>query len=158
MYDTSRKCSQMKSIFIFWSLRLFLAFASHWPAKEMAEERHWLTHVWRILQRSRSWTSRTARSRTRAPPPSPSAAWWSVPPTPTHPLSSRSNFQYMGCGSVPDPDPHVFGPTRSGSFYYQAILVRETLIPSVLWLLFDFLSLNNYVNVTSKGKKQKNLF
>ncbi len=56
--------------------------------------------------------------------------------------------------SVPDPnldpDPHVFGPPGSGStsqrygsgsFYHQAKIVRKTLIPIVLWLLLDFLSL-----------------
>jgi hypothetical protein len=32
--------------------------------------------------------------------------------------------------SVPDPDPHVFGPP--GSFYHQAKIVRKTLIPTVL--------------------------
>ncbi len=63
----------------------------------------------------------------------------------------------------PDPpDPHVFGPpgsgsgsisqrhgsasgsgsgSGSGSFYPQAKIVRKTLIPTALWLLFDFLSL-----------------
>ncbi len=153
----------MQSIFIFWSPRLFVAFASHWSAKETAEERYWLTHVWRIFQRSRSWTSRTARSRTRAPLPSQSDAWSLDPPTPTPPSSSRFNFQFMGCGSIPDPDPfpsdpHVFGPPRSGSFYHQAIIVRKTLIPSVLWLLLDFLSLKNDVNVPSNSNKQKNLF
>ena len=49
------------------------------------------------------------------------------------------------------PDPLV----RSGSFYYQAKIVRKTLIPTVLWLIFDFLSLKNYVNVPSKRNKQK---
>ncbi len=55
----------------------------------------------------------------------------------------------------PDPsDPNVFGPpgfrsgsisqrygseSGSGSFYHQAKIVRKTLIPTVLWLLFDFL-------------------
>ncbi len=56
--------------------------------------------------------------------------------------------------SVADPDPHVFGRpgsgsisqkygsgSDSGSFYRQAKIVRKTLIPSALWLLFDFLSL-----------------
>jgi hypothetical protein len=43
----------------------------------------------------------------------------------------------------------------SGSFYHQAKLVRKTLIPTVLWLLFDFLSLKNYVNVPSKSKSNK---
>jgi hypothetical protein len=74
--------------------------------------------------------------------------------------------------SVPDSDPpdlHVFGPpgsgstsqrygSGSGSFYHQAKIVRKTLIPTVLRLLLDFLSLINYVNVPSKSKKQKNLF
>ncbi len=46
----------------------------------------------------------------------------------------------------------------SGSFYHQAKIVRKTLIPSVLWLLLDFLSLKNYVNVLSKSNKQKNFF
>jgi hypothetical protein len=46
----------------------------------------------------------------------------------------------------PDPeDPHVFGPP--GSFYQQAKIVSKTLIPTVLLLLFDFLSLKNDVNV-----------
>ncbi len=30
------------------------------------------------------------------------------------------------------PDPHVFGPAGSGSFYHQAKIVRITLIPTVL--------------------------
>ncbi len=39
--------------------------------------------------------------------------------------------------SVPDPDPHVFGPLTckrygSRSFYHQAKIVRKTLIPTVL--------------------------
>jgi hypothetical protein len=55
----------------------------------------------------------------------------------------------------PDPsDPHVFGPpgsgsgsisqrygSGSGSFYHQVKIVRKTLFPTALWLLFDFLSL-----------------
>ena len=78
--------------------------------------------------------------------------------------------------SVPDldpnpdpdpPDPHVFGPPGSGSwsisqrygsgsFYHQAKILRKTLISTVLWLLYDFLSLKNDVNVPSKkGKKPK---
>ncbi len=81
--------------------------------------------------------------------------------------------------SVPDPntnpyppDPHVFGPlgsgsgstsqrygsgSGSGSFYHQAKIVRKTLILPVLWLLLDFLSLKNDVNVPSKKYKQKNI-
>ncbi len=68
----------------------------------------------------------------------------------------------------PDPsDPYVFGPPgsgsvsqmyRSGSFHHQAKIVRKTLIPTVLWFLFDFLSLKNYVNVPSKSNKQKNCY
>jgi hypothetical protein len=45
--------------------------------------------------------------------------------------------------SVVDPDPNIFGPpgsgsisTRSGSFNHQAKIVRKTLIPTVLRLLF----------------------
>jgi hypothetical protein len=69
------------------------------------------------------------------------------------------------------PDPNVFGPpgsgsisqmywpgSRSGSFYHQANIIRKTLIPTVLWLLLDFLSLKNDVNVPSKSNKQKNFF
>jgi hypothetical protein len=46
--------------------------------------------------------------------------------------------------SVPDPDPdppdpYVFGPPGSGSFYHQAKRVRKTLIPAVF--LLDYLSL-----------------
>jgi hypothetical protein len=44
----------------------------------------------------------------------------------------------------------------SGSFYHQAKIVSKTLIPTVLRLLFDFLSLKNDVNVPSKRNKQKN--
>jgi hypothetical protein len=44
----------------------------------------------------------------------------------------------------------------SGSFYNQAKIVRKTLIPTVLGLLYDFLSLKNYVKVASKSNnKQK---
>ncbi len=57
-------------------------------------------------------------------------------------------------------DPYVCGPpgSGSGSFYHQAKIVRKTLIPTALWLLFDFLSLKNYVNVPSKRSEQKNFF
>jgi hypothetical protein len=41
-------------------------------------------------------------------------------------------------------DPHVFGPPGPGSFYQQANIVRKTFIPTVLWLLLDFLSLKNH--------------
>jgi hypothetical protein len=38
--------------------------------------------------------------------------------------------------SVPDPDPHVFGPPGSGSgyFYHHAKIVIKILIPTTLWL------------------------
>ncbi len=68
-------------------------------------------------------------------------------------------------------DPYIFGPpgsgsgpinqrygSGSGSFYHQAKIVRKILIPTVLWLLFDFLSLKNDVNIPSKSNKQKNFF
>jgi hypothetical protein len=60
----------------------------------------------------------------------------------------------------PDPqDPYVFGPPGSGS---GSISTRYesgsgSLIPNDLRLLYDFLSLKNYVNVASKSKKAKNL-
>jgi hypothetical protein len=53
-------------------------------------------------------------------------------------------------GSVADPDPsdpYVFGHPGSGSikqrygsgsFYHKEKMVRKTLTPTVLWLLFDF--------------------
>ncbi len=41
--------------------------------------------------------------------------------------------------SDPDPsDPYVFRPPGSGSFYHKAKIVRTTLIPTVLLLLFPF--------------------
>jgi hypothetical protein len=65
----------------------------------------------------------------------------------------------------PNPDPYVFGPpgyrsgsisqrhgSGSGSFYHQTKIVRKTLIPTVLLLLFDFLSLKNDVNVPYLNK------
>ncbi len=59
--------------------------------------------------------------------------------------------------SVADPDPYVFGPPvsgslsqRCGSFYHNAKIIRKILIPTVLWLLFHFLSLKNDVKVPSK--------
>ncbi len=80
---------------------------------------------------------------------------------------SCSVLYILASTSVPDPNPdqHVFGPSGSicqrhgsGSFYHQAKIVRKTSIPTVLRLLFDFLSLKNDVNVPSKSNKQKNFF
>ncbi len=45
----------------------------------------------------------------------------------------------------------------SGSFYHQAKIVRKTLIPTVLWLLSEFIYLKNDVNVASKSDNQKNV-
>ncbi len=62
--------------------------------------------------------------------------------------------------SVADPDPYIFWASRirihstrygSGSFHHQAKIVRKTLIPSVLGLLYNFISLKNDVNVSSKS-------
>jgi hypothetical protein len=55
------------------------------------------------------------------------------------------------------PDPNVFGPPGSGSFY-QAKIVRKPLIPTILFCDFfwTFLYLKNDVNVASKSNKQKN--
>ncbi len=50
---------------------------------------------------------------------------------------------------------------RIGSIHQQAKKLRKILISTVLWLLCDFLSLKNDVNVTSKRnkhKKVKNIF
>jgi len=48
---------------------------------------------------------------------------------------------------------------RSGSepFYHHAKIVKKTSIPTVLWLLYNFLFLKNDVNVTSISNKQKNI-
>jgi|LakMenEpi03Aug12_release.lakeMendotaPanAssembly.Ray.scaffolds.fasta_scaffold2096937_1 hypothetical protein len=46
----------------------------------------------------------------------------------------------------------------SGSFHHKANILREALIFTILRLLYDFLSLKNYVNVPSKvGSLKKNL-
>jgi hypothetical protein len=55
----------------------------------------------------------------------------------------------------PDPDPNVLGPpgsrSGSGSFYHHIKIERKTLITTILWPFFDFLSLKNDVNITSKS-------
>ncbi len=106
-------------------------------------------------------TSRVAaRSKTAAVP---------VPSRPPAPgqvgqISNLMHEKFSVADSNPDPpDPHVFGPpgsgsisqryesgSGSGSFYYQARKVRKfrkTLIPTALWLLFDFLSLIFYPRI-----------
>ncbi len=68
--------------------------------------------------------------------------------------------------SVVDPDPYCFGPPGSGSvifctypdldlnldlipWHQQVQKIRKTVYSNILWLLFDFLSLKNDVNVPS---------
>ncbi len=53
---------------------------------------------------------------------------------------------------LPDPNPLVRDTDGNGSFYHQAKIVRQILIATVFWLLYDFLS----GNVPSKSNKQKN--
>ena len=61
--------------------------------------------------------------------------------------------------SVADPDPRVFGAPGSGSISQRygsgswSIIIKQN---PVLWLLFDFLPLKNYVKVPSKSIMQKN--
>ncbi len=90
------------------------------------------------------------------------------------PFSQGSGSAWSGVFVFPgyqcsDPDPHVFGPagsasgsiserygSGSGSVYQQAKILRITSIPTVLWLLLDYLSLKTDVNVPSKSNKQNN--
>ncbi len=60
---------------------------------------------------------------------------------------------------LPDPDPlvRVMDPDPDPSIIKNATIVRKTLIPTILWTIFDFLSLKNDVNVPSKSNKQKKL-
>jgi hypothetical protein len=117
--------------------------------------------------------------RTRWPPPWWRSRWgcWTGGPRCCSTLFKIFNEKRPFCEqhvtfmlektSVPDQDPHVFGPPESGSicqrygsgsgsFYHQAKIVRKSLIPTVLWLILDFLSFKNDVNIPSKSKKQKN--
>ncbi len=67
-----------------------------------------------------------------------------------------------GAGSVFGPSGSISATYESGSFYHQAKIARKTLIPIVLWLLYDFLSLENDVNVALKStvlsKKRRKIF
>ncbi len=58
----------------------------------------------------------------------------------------------------PDPDLGTDLGLDSGSFIHPAKIVRKTLISTVLWLLYEFLSLKikNDLNVPSKIKQQRN--
>jgi hypothetical protein len=65
-------------------------------------------------------------------------------PPPPHP-SARSGTRLCPKSSIADPDPnpdppdpHVFGPPGSGSFYHHAKIVRKTLVPTIFWLFFTF--------------------
>jgi hypothetical protein len=63
-----------------------------------------------------------------------------------------SVFTPAGSGSVSQ----TYGSgSGSGSFYDQAKIVRKTVIPTLLKLLYDILSWKNDVNAPSKSKKQK---
>jgi hypothetical protein len=72
--------------------------------------------------------------------------------TVTVPITFTSINQCSGSRSRSESAPHIFGPSGTGStsqrygsgfFCHQAKKVRKTLIPIVLWLLLDFLSLKN---------------
>jgi hypothetical protein len=65
----------------------------------------------------------------------------------------------------PDPeDPYVFGHPGSGSVsqrygsgssYHQEKIVRKTLIPTVLWLLYDFFLRKIMLMYLQKVKAEK---
>jgi len=56
---------------------------------------------------------------------------------------------------LPDPHPDPISQRYVSGAFYQAKIVRKTLIPTVLWLLYDFLSLKNDVKVPSKSNEQR---
>ncbi len=74
--------------------------------------------------------------------------------------STRSTcFGPHGSGSISQRYGSGYGSDSGfGPFYHQAKTARNTLIPFVLWLFFDFLSLKNDVNVPSKSNMQENFF
>jgi hypothetical protein len=59
---------------------------------------------------------------------------------------------------LPDPDPLVRGTDPAPDPSIVKPIVGKTLIPTVLLLLHDFLSLKNYVNVDSKVISKKIIF
>ncbi len=65
-------------------------------------------------------------------------------------------FGSHGSGSISQRFGSGFG-SGSKSFYHLAKIVRKTLISTVLWLRFDFLSLKNDVKVPTKSTMQKNV-
>jgi len=100
------------------------------------------------------WTGWAAASPPPAPSPRRSRA--TAAGSRSHPAYSRTPVlnRSIGTGTAgpvlwirmflgfPDPDPLVRGtePER-GSFYHQAKIARKPFIPTVLWLLDDFLFL-----------------
>ncbi len=62
------------------------------------------------------------------------------------------------CLSLLDPDPEVWIWIWIRILLLSSKNSKKTMIPTVLWLLFDFLSLKNDVNVPSNSNKQKNFF
>jgi hypothetical protein len=56
-----------------------------------------------------------------------------------------------------DPDPHVFWASRIRILLSSCENSKKNLDSYYFVTLFDFLSLNNYVNVATKSNKQKNL-
>ncbi len=62
---------------------------------------------------------------------------------------------------IPVPDPLIRridpDPAPDPSITQAKLPVRKTLIFTVLWLLYDFLSLKNDVTVALKGNKQINI-
>ncbi len=89
-----------------------------------------------------------------------------------HAAREKNDIARRGCVtvkcSVADPDPYVFGwppdpdlirryGSGSGSFYYRAKMIRKSLISTVKWVLYYFLSLKNDGNVPT-SKKQKTFF
>jgi hypothetical protein len=51
-------------------------------------------------------------------------------------------------------DPYVFGPLGSRFFFHQAKIVKKNLIPTVLWLLYDILSLKIEKVLSGQGVAQ----
>ncbi len=105
---------------------------------------------WRDVS-GRSWRGRTWP---------PSGFWTSCPGYAPGKNKLHKYIRSIKClSSVADPDEYVLGPSGSWSwsFYHHAKIVRKTLIPTVLWLLYGFLSLKYDMNVPSKINRQKNL-
>jgi hypothetical protein len=56
-----------------------------------------------------------------------------------------------------DPDPYVFGPSGSGSFYHQATMGKKNLDFYCFVTFHDFLFLKNDGSLLSKSNEQTNL-